>query len=198
MKRKINSDQNLDELIHTITDTLPASCNVIMAQKFSQLVEDINAKKNSDILLSEEDKKLIAKMEMLKQAEKNLDLAWMDYGSWNRFSELMQERFILLIDPLFYDGIFFTYSKLIENDHVFQHLSEGVAVYVVKSHKSLRIYCIDSKDSSYHWMNVKTFSRIEAEIVSGTVKTYCKGENNSLIVTNIIGAGNAGESSSNQ
>ncbi len=200
MKRKINTEQDLDQLVHIIVDSLPANCNATMTQKFSELVESINSEKNIDPLISEEEKKLIEKIELLKIAESNGDLAWMDYGSWNRFSELLQTKFDQIIEPLFYDGIFFVYSKFVGNNSILEFLDDRVVIYVVKYPKSFRFYCIDILDTGYHWMNNRVFNRMESDISSGTIRTYRRESGSKSVVINIIrGEGdNARETSPDQ
>ncbi len=121
---------------------------------------------------SDEDRLLMKKMSLLKKAEFEHNLAWMDYKSWYACGFDLRETFDNLVDPLHWNGIFFEYSSFEEyHKEILRYLGTCV-VNVVEFDSYKRLYCMNAESRDYNWIKNKEFDYISVQIRNGLILSF--------------------------
>lgn len=113
---------------------------------------------------SEKDAELVRKLTDLKQCELNKDLAWFDYGSWNVLTREMRDYFHATLDPLYYGGVFFQYSKFLQIEDLFWNkLPSTHSVTVLNDYGNYHIHCVGENDNRYDHLGIQALQKLQKD-----------------------------------
>lgn len=159
-------------------DTYDSSSNSIIGKAMVEMAE---RQKSAGNKLSEEDKILLKKMTILKKSEECGRLMWTCYQNWNNFTEKFRQQFISIIDPVLWNGVYFTLDGFFQNEvELMSRISKNNMVVLCKNGVNHQLFCIDM---SAHDFNAKKYKPTDKEInFNGIiVKSYYISKNKLII-----------------
>jgi len=118
------------------------------------------------------DKELIEKMEKLKEAEENGDLAWMSYSSWNVLPPAFKNTVEKLIDPLFWSGIYFEHSEFRKHQSAILQNLEECSLHLTNNGYVKQYHCYDVKGKSINMMSEFDFNDLSKRVRKILVESY--------------------------
>lgn len=146
----------------------------------------INSMKKSEeelaVVGSGEDHELAMKLKFLKTCEETKDLGWFDYESWNSFPKSFKDAFTEKIDHLFYGGVFFQYSKLVEIEgQLWKYLTTNHVVTVLDECRNYHIVCTGEDNSRYDKLGEYALLRLKKDFKSRTIRSIAKNSSGQII-----------------
>lgn len=146
---------------------------------FQVYIESLKEKESS---LNERDKELATKLKFLKQCEVANDLGWFDYNSWNTFPKALQDLFLLKIETLYYGGVFFQYSKLVEFEkEIWKLLPTSHIVTIMNDNNNYHLVCIGPEDLKYGWLGDNAMKDIQKKFRKQTIRSIGVNEMGQII-----------------
>jgi hypothetical protein len=135
-------EDRTDAVIQMIVGSAAPEKNTTIGRS---LIECANSIKNREIIDEEDDLDDDIKNRIfeLSDCEKRSDLIWMDYYSWNQTPILLREMIENELNPLFWSGVFFEYSKYINYKDKFKKLIDDRVIICVVKGFNYRMYCFD-------------------------------------------------------
>jgi hypothetical protein len=145
------------------------------------LLEHANKVENEEIE-GDEDPDLVRKMRVLKRAEDECDLFWIDYKSWNCFSVTLKKQFEEALNPLFWGGVFCKYSDFQQNESkILSRLPVGVVANLIQHRQVYQLFCVSCDAKEYHMMGIQDFESLQETIFASLLRSYCR-VNNDIVV----------------
>ena len=133
--------------------------------------------------VDESDIKLHQKIQELKEFESRDDLAWLDFASWNCLSIPTRQSFSQEIDPLFWSGLYFSYSKFIERvDGILKEMDSGTTISIQKEVNNYRFICLNAKFSIYDYFGILQLDRIRSWYESTRYQSIGKTSTGELVI----------------
>lgn len=132
------------------------------------------------------DIELIQKIQILKNADENKDIGWMEYTDWNDLPEPFKRTFESVVDPLLLGSVYFVYSVFMENIPIlFEQLSEDHGILVLKEGRYYRFISASSDIYSFSRMNPFQFRTLQHRFDSNVI--YVLGKNNGEVFVKKLG-----------
>jgi len=132
---------------------------------------------------SDADKELEAKIKELRKYEAKEDLAWLDFPSWNSLSTPTHQAFAEKIEPLFWGGLYFSYSKFLDNmQFILKDMESSVTINIQKEGRNYRFVCLNASSSIYDYFGMTQLNRIRVWYESTRHKSIGKTFTGELIV----------------
>lgn len=136
-----------------------------LGQKFLEYIEQLKA--NEKQVEAVFDPETDAKIKFLKQCELYGDLGWIAYEHWNVLTLNVREEFIKVVDPLFWNGVYFQYSRFaLSVTNILSGLQMDTAVYVLRQEGNYQIACMDSNRSAYMRVSDNGFQSVQKDFRS--------------------------------
>lgn len=140
---------------------------------FQNYINSLNKEmKESETVLSDKDAILAKKLKFLKSCEESKDLGWFDYDSWNSLTKKMQIFFSEKIETLFYSGVFFQYSKLVEIEPIFwKMLPTSHSITVLGEGSNYHVHCIGDEGGRYDKLGDNKIRSLQKEFKSKIIRS---------------------------
>lgn len=156
-----------------------------------KLFDTAEKKKSEEMLLAGKDPDIpswyIEKVNRLKQAETEGDLAYFGYESWQLLPTKWKMEFAAKMDPLFWNGVFFRYSDFLAREtELFSTLPQDRPVMSIHEERvRYRFMCVDiEKGSIWDFMKRYEWKHWQYKMTYFRVKDYYIGDDGQLhIVT---------------
>lgn len=124
---------------------------------------------------TEEERMLIGHMRVLKEAEEQSNLMWVNYKSWNAVNVLFRENFAQTLKPLFWNGVFTRLTDFYEHEtKVMSKLDPKVVASLFRKGGNYQLFCVSSDQKDYQIMNLSEFNTIASNISANIVRSYSK------------------------
>lgn len=147
-----------------------------IGQAMFQFIEQQKTKKVDNY--TEEERQLIEHMRVLKEAEDQSNLVWIDYKSWNTVNGPFRENFTQVLKPLFWNGVFTRLSDFyLHETNVMSRLDPKVVASLFRKGNNYQIFCVGSDQKDYQMMTASNFAKIATDINQNLVRSYAKTGN---------------------
>lgn len=170
-------------IIDSITDRDKLKTNTIgnklyeVAKQVEQQrkIEKVVEKKQE---LTEAEQKVIA----LRGCEASGDLGWMDYSSWNIFNPAFKKQFCDAVDPLFWSGLYFQYSRFEKAfPALFQFLTLDCSISVLRDGKNSQLVATGMDDYMISKKKVMEFENYQRAFHTKIYKAFGRVGNEPII-----------------
>jgi len=129
------------------------------------------------------DDELKQKINELREYEKNKDLAWLDFASWNSLDTPVHVAFSQHLEPLFWSGLYFSYSKFMENVEVLlERRDPGTMSSIQRDGKNYRFFCLSARASIYDYFGMVQLDKIRNWYEETKYKSIGKTSTGKLIM----------------
>lgn len=155
-----------------------------MSSIFQNYIDSLNKSQEELVAVgSEEDQEFARKIKFLRECEDNKDLGWFDYDSWNSFPRPFQDNFIKNMDHFFYGGVFFQYSKLLEQEgNIWKYISPGNLVTVLHDcGNNYHIVCFGENDTKYDSLGEHALMNLKKDFKLRTLRSIAKNSAGQII-----------------
>ena len=113
------------------------------------------------------------KINSLRGAEKEGNLAWMNNSSWYRLPIDFRENFLNVIEPLVWSGVYFKNSDFETNlDVVLSKLNKNCSIAIIRDSKNYRFVSVTTTAREFDSMSEKDFSRYCKDFRARLIKVY--------------------------
>ena len=129
-------------------DSLPESA---LGMKLFEAAKSYR-KKAEGISVEEIPSELELKIRLLRGAEQEGNLAWMNQASWYRLPLNFREDFIERLDPLIWSGVYFRYNDFIEQVDVLLNLDSSYSIAIITDARNYRFVSVTSSAREFDSM----------------------------------------------
>lgn len=169
---------SIDDVVKLILNTVDVKSTSVGVMGHALLEM---AKKHNEVVTDEE-ALLISQMKQLKIAEQNQNLLWVDYGSWNSFGVTCREYFTETLKPLFWNGVFTTFTDFVKVEKEFAYrLNPDCPANIVRIGSVYQIFCANLSIKHYSFMNTKEFEELSSKIKKSLIRGYSRNGNKIFI-----------------
>lgn len=151
----------------SLQDVMPTNT---MESAFHEFIEKRGAILGIDkVIISSE---IDEKVRLLKECEKEDDLGWFDYPSWNLLPTILRDGLVDLTDPLMFDGVFFKRSTLQAVEKEFwRYMPVDLTVFELKDARAYQYVVLGADGSQYDRLGVYAMMEIKRKFQRQTVRT---------------------------